>query len=340
MMKLKANYFSGKISRRETAIVSIYKDLIEVAVNGNLHTFKINECEVSDIFPNRPAVITLPDDSRIELFFSEDQYNDLKDLISKQSHFFQFKYILILLTFTLISIVISFKFIIPSMSSKISKMIPDSMSKRIDHLVIDKLNMDKNLNSKLPEGKQKELRDFLLSKTNIKVKVYFKNFEDIGANAFALSYESIVITDKLVELVKSKELLLPIFLHEVGHIKNKHVLNQLVSSFTFQAFLIFTTGQSDLMSSVTNIATSMAVLKYSRDLELEADQYALNTLGSLQYSPACFAKSFEVLSNESQKENILHLEYLSTHPNSELRIQNAYKIKKSDKYLVNCNEKF
>lgn len=336
MMKLEANYFSGKISRKDKAIVSIFKDTLEVAVNGNLYLFNINECEVGHIFKNRPAIVILPDQSRLEILFEENQFENLKDLISNESHFFKTKKLLLLTFSTIIFVILIFNFIIPLMSSSISKIIPDFMAIRIDSLILENLNQDKNLESTLPIEKQEKLKKLLISYTDFPVKIYFKNIKNIGPNAFALAHHSIIITDKLVELLEKDELIVSVFLHEVGHLKNKHVLNKLVSALTFQAFLIFTTGQSNLAQNISDLSSTFALLKFSREFENEADEYAINQLINLNYSPRCLAESFKLLTSKSK--NIIHFEYFSTHPDTQERIKHALSIEHERKFKYNCED--
>lgn len=327
MIKFNASYFSKNFSKKEEAIVNFYRDQIEISLKGDLYSFEIKECQTSYIFKGRPLIITLPNGARLELTFNNDEYGILKKIISRKSKLLSFKNLSILTIIVMCVIYASFKYIIPSVSSDIADLIPKNVAKKIDVMALKQLN-HKKFKTKLSEEKQKKIRTFLKSHTDIPVDIYFKNIKNVGANAFALASESIIITDDLVKLLDKNELLLPVFLHEVGHLKKKHVLNQLISVLTFQVFLILTAGQSFLLS------TDLALLSFSRDLELEADAYALKQLSKYNYSPNCFAKSFEILKGEGQT---IQIKYLSSHPNSQERIEKALNAIENTDYKINCD---
>ena len=76
---------------------------------------------------------------------------------------------------------------------------------------------------------------------------------------------------------------------------------------------------------------SFAQQGFSRDMEREADTFALTQLESLGYSSNDFADAIEALqeSHTSENEHLEKvndlLEYLSSHPSAQERIDNARK---------------
>jgi Zn-dependent protease with chaperone function len=149
-----------------------------------------------------------------------------------------------------------------------------------------------------------------------------------GANAFALPDGTVIITDKLVKLLKDNpDAILAVLLHEIGHVENQHsvrlVAQSLGATLVISVFFGNPEGIADLL-----LGSGSALLQnaFSRDMEREADQFALMQLKALDKKPKAFADAMSALlekHNGNTKESSELLKYFSTHPDTRERIERA-----------------
>lgn len=132
-------------------------------------------------------------------------------------------------------------------------------------------------------------------------------------NAMALPNGKIYVYTGLLNNVRTPEELMGILAHEMGHIYYRHGMVSLLRNITLlsAAKLIEITAFSGFSSLVwvTNMAKTLMSLHYSRDLESQADEFALNLLQKMTISSKGFADFFD-----SQKNHKGESKYLSTHP--------------------------
>lgn len=98
----------------------------------------------------------------------------------------------------------------------------------------------------------------------------------IGPNAFALPSGDIVLTDDMVLLLKDDEAVMGVLAHELGHLHQHHMTRRVIQGSVVAA------GATMLFGDVSSLlATAPAILldmKYSRDAERDADDYAIAML--------------------------------------------------------------
>lgn len=122
-----------------------------------------------------------------------------------------------------------------------------------------------------------------------------------GANAFALPGGTIVVTDELVELLNDREdVLLGVLAHEMGHVRHRHGMRQVVQSGLLGAIGGVLLG--DVSSVIGSVPVLLGHLAYSRAFERQADDEAIALLRAGGVSPAVMTVLFERLrqSNEGQ----------------------------------------
>jgi Zn-dependent protease with chaperone function len=95
----------------------------------------------------------------------------------------------------------------------------------------------------------------------------------LGANAFALPSGIVIMTDQLVELAESDEELVAVLAHEIGHVRGRHALRQMMQSAGVAALAMALLGDSSV-SAVVLAAPILVDARYSREFELEADAFA------------------------------------------------------------------
>jgi Zn-dependent protease with chaperone function len=148
----------------------------------------------------------------------------------------------------------------------------------------------------------------------------------IGANAFALPAGTIVMTDGLVKLARNDDELVAVLAHEVGHVRYRHGLRLAFQSLGVGALIATLFGDAASLSTIIVAVPSVLVQTgYSRAFEEEADGYAFVRLKEIGISPRHFADMLRRLegSRGGAARGERALDYLSSHPATEKRIERA-----------------
>jgi predicted Zn-dependent protease len=118
------------------------------------------------------------------------------------------------------------------------------------------------------------------------LKVY-----DIGIiNAFALPGNRIVLTGKLIQTAETPEEVAGVLAHEMGHVYHRHAEAQIVRAMGIELLLKIASGGGDTISGLAGL---LAILRYSRDAEREADSFALDELAKAAIDPLGLKRFFE-----------------------------------------------
>ncbi|KPH60163.1 peptidase [Pseudoalteromonas porphyrae] len=168
---------------------------------------------------------------------------------------------------------------------------------------------------------------------NTKFRLSFYQSDYLAANAFALPHGRVVVTDELVTLLADKpDALRAILLHEIGHVEHHHGVRLSAQAVASTVVLAVIFGDLEGITEVVlGSGSSFLQQAFSRDMEREADNYAIEKLVKLGYSNHDFADAIEAL-QQSLEEQHAELEdnwlkYLSTHPSSQERIEHARQYK-------------
>ena len=155
----------------------------------------------------------------------------------------------------------------------------------------------------------------------------FHVVNDASVNAFALPGGFIFVTRGLMTAINDEAELATVVGHEIGHVTNRHSVQQMSKAELAQVGLGIGSILSSDVAKLAGLASqglSLLFLKYSRDAENQADKagfrYALNQ----NYNVSEMANVFQTLDRMSQTSGGGKLpEWLSTHPDPGTRVQNT-----------------
>lgn len=151
-------------------------------------------------------------------------------------------------------------------------------------------------------------------------RLEFRSSEAIGANAMALPSGVIVVTDGLVTLAQDDFELLGVLAHEAGHVEGRHGLRGILQNSFLGLVVASIVG--DVSSIAAAAPAALLEASYSRDLEREADAFAIAVLRANGIPLRHFADILRRLEAASGAPGTASaLRYLSTHPATEDRIQ-------------------
>ncbi len=141
--------------------------------------------------------------------------------------------------------------------------------------------------------------------------------EDPSINAFAVPGGYVVVNTGLIQAADSAEEVAGVLAHEVQHVELRHTLKNMLHSLGLRAALALALGDVG-SSALGNVAAQLSELRFSRDLESEADKNGLAALRNSGIAPQGMVRFFDKL---RKQEGATPPALLSTHPASEDRMR-------------------
>ena len=185
--------------------------------------------------------------------------------------------------FSLLSVVLVaalfFAFGVPWLSQRVAQVLPVSADAHLGRGVLEVLDGRLLKPSALSASRQLELQqrfDEVIRNQRDAGNWQFelRDAPIVGANAFALPGGTVVMTDQLVALAQHDEELMAVLAHEVGHVRRRHGLRQLLQGLGVSAMAMAVFGDVTSLSTLTGAAPALLQAGYSRDMEREADAYS------------------------------------------------------------------
>ena len=128
-------------------------------------------------------------------------------------------------------------------------------------------------------------------------------------NAVTLPGGRIVIFDGLLRAAKSPDELAGVLGHEIGHVKNRDVMESLLRQMGLSVLL------GGLDGNVGGYTHALLASSYSRSAESRADDFAIGMLRAATVSPLPTADFFRRLGGKEGKDGVAQaLSYLASHP--------------------------
>lgn len=136
-------------------------------------------------------------------------------------------------------------------------------------------------------------------------------------NAIALPGGNVILFDGLIKQAKTPDEVAGVLAHEIGHVREKHVMQALLRQMGLAVVLGGIDGNSGAL--VNNVLA----MSYSRNSEAEADAHSMKVLGNANISPVGTASFFDRLSQLDGSAGVTQdaaiTGYLSSHPLSASR---------------------
>jgi len=156
-------------------------------------------------------------------------------------------------------------------------------------------------------------------------------FDDPDVNAFALPGGHVVVNSGLLLAADSPEEVAGVLAHEMAHVTQRHGLRQLIGAAGLYVVVQAVLGDvSGILAVIAQQGPMLAVLKYSRDHEREADRKAFDYLVAADIDPLGLARFFEEVRGLADGNGPLgdvpdkareSLTFLSTHPDTGERVE-------------------
>ncbi len=349
-MNIQGNYLDGKTSRGQLAQLR-YDDSSEIQIvvtdpqHGSSHeTIRVDfrDLKIESRLANTPREVSFgenqlfvtPDNDAIDALILNLGAGESVSLLHKLES--SLPTIIASVIVTLVVTAATVIYGIPKAAEVIAFKLPDFASTKLGSSldVLDTTLFDP---SALTTTRQQEIRTLFAPHLErfdyLNPSLEFRS--GMKANAFAMPGGEIVLTDDFVDLVKSDDELLAILYHELGHLKHRHITRRALQGSMVTLFVVFVTGDLDTFDLLTGLPTLILDLSYSRDFEREADQFALEHMRAAGIATENFALAMEhlreyyadeeqgVLSRDSDPDHKSWIDYLSSHPPTQERIDSA-----------------
>jgi predicted Zn-dependent protease len=161
--------------------------------------------------------------------------------------------------------------------------------------------------------------------------------KDNVVNAFALPGGGIVVYDAILDKMEQPEDLAALLSHEFSHVELKHATRNVFRSLAGYLFIsVLFSDVNGIAAIVVQNADNLRNLKYSRDLEHEADENGLRIMEQSRLDPEGMIRLFGQLKREDHRQVS---ELLSTHPELDARIAFVRSFREANPYTPKSNQR-
>ncbi|MDR1275257.1 MAG: M48 family metallopeptidase [Candidatus Accumulibacter sp.] len=307
-----AFYFDGRSSRRHVAHVDAEPGILLLHTSAGKRRVIFSEVLVSEPQGKAPRTLRFPDGDYCEVPQSAELLELLKKLGHRDSTAVRlqsrWRWALFSLVGVCLAVCAAYLWGLPWVAKVAAPHVPIVVMEKISARFFD--DFDKNMlkSSGLDAARQKALADRFreiiaadpeLTPDRSYLRLYFRNAGFMGPNAFTLPGGQIVMLDKLVELSESDDELLAVLAHELGHFHKRHGVRMLIQSSVVGFAAAIYLG--DVSTLVAGLSAAVLNSKYSREMELEADDYAAAVLRREGLSPLLLVSALEKLEKAHRK---------------------------------------
>lgn len=327
-------FFDGTSSRRHDVQVTLDDIggtlLIEGEDIGKIR-FPLEMIKVAPRVGNTPRFIYLEGGASLEVLENDTVDHLAPSLPGGRFHLAQYRmesklrWILAMLALTITFGWATIEYGVPYLAKQAAFAMPREVDEKLGDGALTAMDEFLFKPSTLGEDQRSALRRkfvSMLERTDLdpdRVQLVFRSSPVMGANALALPSGIIVMTDELVRLADHEDEVLAVLAHEIGHIRHRHSLRGVLQNSSVALMIASLTGDLASLTSISAaLPTMMVQLKYSRDFELEADDYAVDMLNDMGVDPTELGDILLRMTGEGGNGIPA---YLSTHPGSEERMK-------------------
>lgn len=208
---------------------------------------------------------------------------------------------------------------IPWLAHRVADALPPAVDAAIGAHTLEILDRSVLAGSTLPPDRQQALQAMFRrvadeAGTGNPLRLALRDSKALGANAIALPAGTLVLTDALVRLSRDDEELLAVIAHEMGHVRQRHALRELLQGAGVSAMAVVLFGDLTSLSVLTGAVPWLLQAKHSRDFEREADAFSRDWLARHGIAPHRFDDILCRLSAQRDNKDVVVPNYLSTHP--------------------------
>lgn len=333
MITFKAAYFDGRTSRSLPVDVELDGSMVHVHNGeGSVSLYVLlDRCTVAPPLGSGVRSLRLPDGGLLETEDHRAFEAIERSRISRKGWRFvhtlesDWKAVIVCIVCLVLFIAGVALYGMPFIANQVARAIPPAKMERVSRESLKLLDGHFMQPSKLSDKKKREVARLfaeLAAQTDpdTQYRLEFRSSKALGANALALPSGLVLVTDDLIAAAGNDRELAGILVHEIGHIRKRHAVRQIVQ--TSGVVLLVSALMGDI-ASISSFAASLPTLLvqsgYSRQFEREADREA----GLYLIRKGWGTKPFEeMLARISRgRDESRALAPVSTHPLTQDRIK-------------------
>ena len=227
---------------------------------------------------------------------------------------------------------LSYWTLIPWLGEKATLLVPKDTEIQLGASIAENFKQTEEINKE-----SSKLLNQFIDTLNIK-ETYPINITVVNSptvNAFALPGGHIFVYSGIIDKMKNYNELVALLSHEITHVTHQHSLKSLGRSAATSIFISGLFGDiSGISAGILDQANQLKQLRFSRELETEADQHGVDFMVKYKVNPMGMINLMQILDAEGEKQDGF-MKYLSTHPETKERI-NA--LKANDRITTNFKE--
>jgi len=315
-----ARYFDGHTSRLYQVTLTV-SDGVAVLVGDIERHCPLDQLRVSERSSHAVRKVSFPDGAYLEIADQAAFNHLLHDTGHRDSWVVRLQQswrgAVLATVATIVALWLSYLYLLPLVAKGVAYAIPQSVERQLGQGVLDMLDRHVFAPSELDGARQQALRA-RFARLSVpgddmpEHRIVFRKSR-IGPNAFALPSGDIVLTDEMVALMPDDDAVMGVLAHELGHLQKRHLTRRIIQTSAVGAGAALLFG--DVSTVVAALPPLLLDLKYSRDVEREADDYAIAMLRQNGIALEHLAQVFVALGKLGDAPP-----YLSSHPASAERI--------------------
>ncbi len=343
-----ASYFDGKSARKFDAGVTVSPQGLLVSISGiETRLWRYDSVRLAQGDQNQPLhlehlgadgdescpEILVIDDPDFPIVLGEAEPSILK--LPPRSALGRTARLLALSGLSLLLLVLCFKYATPMLVDGMVNIFPYAWEKKLGKQILEEFR-PRDYHPPALETQQalEAIVGRLLTGTSnpahYRIQVHI--FPQKIVNALALPGGNIIVFQGLLNIADTPEELAGVLAHEMQHILLRHAARNIVREAAVKLFFFFMMGE--MSSKAFQIAEGLAYLRYSREMETEADREGMQSVIAGGIDPGGMVRIFEKLAKEERKASsglnhdetnttaVSHwLKYISTHPDSQERLE-------------------
>jgi len=320
-------YFDGISSRAWTCKIDVRQEEILIQID---ETLQIISWKIKDLISKELTGSTLtlkygkfPHET-IEI--KGEKSLDFYELIAKhtlrgKSNLIWYRKktpVIIILIFSFVLLCfLSYWTLIPWLGEKATLLVPRDTEIQLGASIAENFKQTEEVNLESSKW-MNQLVDSLHVKEAYPIQITVINSETV--NAFALPGGQIFVYSGIIDKMKNYNELVALLSHEITHVTHQHSLKSLGRSAATSIFISGLFGDiSGISAGILDQANQLKQLRYSRELETEADQHGVDFMVKYKVSPEGMVDLMKILDAEGEKQDGF-MKYLSTHPETKERI--------------------
>jgi Zn-dependent protease with chaperone function len=301
-MKTDGDYFDGRSSVRHRVTLTLDGNDLRIEGAGIAITWPLAEIRISAPLGAVKSSLYLPDGGKCD--FANRDFARLAERSKGRGGFFRgvhrwensLRLAFVALALTVVLVLGFIKFGLPFLAEQAAYAIPPATETALGAETLQILDKALFSPSGLDTDRRSELQRLFaevvatLDAAERPYQLELRSSARLGANALALPGGTVILTDELTAIAETDEEIAAVLAHEVGHVRHRHAMRQVIQSSAVGLMIATLTG--DLFSAASMAAalpTMLVDADFSRDMERQADDVAVEYLTRKGETPDHFA---------------------------------------------------